>query len=566
MASFAPPTIQSLAAAAKSLRETHSVVTTRDGKRYAERADGTIVDDLTAPRAVTCARCGLIETVCACTCVAREDADQFYVAETTASGRGAFAKRAMPAGTVILREEGFIFVPLSTGPALPDATTRELYSRIPFAAMKHGVSAQLLEASVHLRWNMLHPPPAAVVREDESSARRASLADVEQLVGHSEADTGSLYAAFGDVVPDDDVLGTNATVALTRCAQIINANAHALSDGSKLEGFGLFPAVALLNHSCNPNCTYSAAPRQATGTMEVRLVRDVAEGEQLTVRYSDGYLPRSLRRARLRKARFFDCACERCEAHALETSINGATCPNSGCGGYVALESTRTCSVCGKRSTSEDLSPMRAFAEELGKLVRTAEAPCAWKDGGDASDVAAGFPRALERALEQAPRYLHPHHHLVMKGHRFLFAAAMKQLAGSNIRSHAPQRENAIRHGTRLADCLQSPVYPPFSVEAAAVLLQLGECYIGAARQAKLDGKGEVGLLLKRAIKVFKRALRHQEICCGSAHRLFQETFQRIHRVDVSIRAAMGDKHPGGREEIKEGGSIGVPLLTSPPP
>ena len=307
------------------------------------------------------------------------------------------------------------------------------------------------------------------------------------------------------MVADDDVLGTNATVALTRCAQIINANAHALS-GVKLEGFGLFPAVALLNHSCNPNCTYSAAPRQATGTIEVRLVRDVAEEEQLTVRYSDGYLPR-LRRARLRRR----------GSLIVREALRGACLdfnkwchvPQRWMWRVRGRSTERTQSA--KRSTSEDLSPMRAFAEELGKLVRTAEAPCAWKD--DASDVAAGFPRALERALEQAPRYLHPHHHLVMKGHRFLFAAAMKQLAGSNIRSHAPQRKMQLdmEHASQTVFKVRSIHLFPWR---RRLFSSSRECYIGAARQAKLDGKVK-SACWKRAIKVFKRALRHQEICCG---------------------------------------------------
>lgn len=47
-------------------------------------------------------------------------------------------------------------------------------------------------------------------------------------------------------------------------------------------------------------------------------VREVSEGEELTIPYVDAGLPREERRAKLRKNFAFECACARCVAEADE--------------------------------------------------------------------------------------------------------------------------------------------------------------------------------------------------------------------------------------------------------
>ncbi|KAJ1898617.1 hypothetical protein LPJ66_002633 [Kickxella alabastrina] len=71
------------------------------------------------------------------------------------------------------------------------------------------------------------------------------------------------------------------------------------------------PLVSLLlNHACLPNASfvYSAGGRQV-----VRALRDIAEGDEVTLAYIDGLKPRSERRKTLEAVYFFTCHCERCE-------------------------------------------------------------------------------------------------------------------------------------------------------------------------------------------------------------------------------------------------------------
>jgi len=65
-----------------------------------------------------------------------------------------------------------------------------------------------------------------------------------------------------------------------------NSNSHSLSMALQPYihfGLGLFPLAACVNHSCNPNCTYT----NVGSKLAVRALRDIAEGEELTVNYVD---------------------------------------------------------------------------------------------------------------------------------------------------------------------------------------------------------------------------------------------------------------------------------------
>lgn len=61
----------------------------------------------------------------------------------------------------------------------------------------------------------------------------------------------------------------------------VNCNAFTISDDLCAPlGIGVFPNGALFNHSCEPNCIVSFHEQQ----MVVRVVKDVEQGEELTVR------------------------------------------------------------------------------------------------------------------------------------------------------------------------------------------------------------------------------------------------------------------------------------------
>jgi SET domain len=74
-------------------------------------------------------------------------------------------------------------------------------------------------------------------------------------------------------------------------------------------GLAFDPALALLNHSCNPN----AAIVFNRNIASLRSIKDIAEGEQITISYADNTFKRAARRLLLRDQYFFECRCLGCE-------------------------------------------------------------------------------------------------------------------------------------------------------------------------------------------------------------------------------------------------------------
>ena len=90
-----------------------------------------------------------------------------------------------------------------------------------------------------------------------------------------------------------------------------------------LDGSGLYCHIlslnfALVNHSCVPNVAMGAKKLNDECKVEVRAIKDISRGEEVTVSYlNDDYisefgLNRQKRREKLKKALFFDCNCSFC--------------------------------------------------------------------------------------------------------------------------------------------------------------------------------------------------------------------------------------------------------------
>ncbi|OWZ15375.1 hypothetical protein PHMEG_00010988 [Phytophthora megakarya] len=110
----------------------------------------------------------------------------------------------------------------------------------------------------------------------------------------------------------------------------INENAYsldALDEKHLVAAVGLFPICGLINHSCQPNCTWSNG---GDSVMEVRALRDIKEGEEITLSYIDIDMERSERRKELRDTKHFDCQCERCSvplSESVDRYLEGFCCP-----------------------------------------------------------------------------------------------------------------------------------------------------------------------------------------------------------------------------------------------
>lgn len=122
---------------------------------------------------------------------------------------------------------------------------------------------------------------------------------------------------------------------ITHVLGMISANGFTLSEQTGLQavGVGLFPNLGLVNHDCWPNCSVvlNHGSQSATNPalhsqsrIELRALRTVSEGEELTVSYVD-VLDTSAERQRKLKQRFhFDCTCQRCSLHTNDHLMTAA--------------------------------------------------------------------------------------------------------------------------------------------------------------------------------------------------------------------------------------------------
>lgn len=89
----------------------------------------------------------------------------------------------------------------------------------------------------------------------------------------------------------------------------LNVNAHTITTEDLMGiGAGIYPVLAILNHSCRPNCSFVFYGPY----VEVRAIRDIPSGEPLTISYIDIAQTTPRRQAELFKNYFFRCSCPLC--------------------------------------------------------------------------------------------------------------------------------------------------------------------------------------------------------------------------------------------------------------
>jgi len=103
---------------------------------------------------------------------------------------------------------------------------------------------------------------------------------------------------------------TVAEEELCRVFFQIKSNAFMLSDRSGLQviGSGIYPSVALLNHSCQPNCTAI----QNMNKVELRPLKNLEANEELLISYVDPISSSIERKSELKEKYNFLCKCSCC--------------------------------------------------------------------------------------------------------------------------------------------------------------------------------------------------------------------------------------------------------------
>ncbi|GMF19105.1 unnamed protein product [Phytophthora fragariaefolia] len=212
--------------------------------------------------------------------------------------------------------------------------TCEALEEVDLAAAKSGTDVDLLRLLIRILASRSLDAADGKLHADEDGVVRASYAGVTDLVHVLDAQGGAWadHVRDGakrilDDLPDECHLPVEEIVVL---AAQINENAYsldALDEKHLVAAVGLFPICGLINHSCQPNCTWSNA---GDGIMEVRALREIQEGEEITLSYIDIDKERAERRKELRETKHFDCHCERCAtplSESVDRYLEGFRCP-----------------------------------------------------------------------------------------------------------------------------------------------------------------------------------------------------------------------------------------------
>lgn len=119
----------------------------------------------------------------------------------------------------------------------------------------------------------------------------------------------STVRLFKPLVPDLDVellLVFYAKICINSFS-ILNLSLNAI-------GSGMYIEASVFNHSCRPNATTIWNGRR----LEVRAIREIPAGKEITTNYVDIKKNRSERQTELRDHYYFTCACDRCQDQCEE--------------------------------------------------------------------------------------------------------------------------------------------------------------------------------------------------------------------------------------------------------
>ncbi|CAG8493713.1 2130_t:CDS:2 [Paraglomus occultum] len=280
-------------------------------------------------------------------------------------------------------------------------------------------------------------------------------------------------------------------------------------------GVGIYPNVSLLNHSCWPNCIVVFEGLK----MNVRSIRKIEIGEEVTISYTDLFLTGEERRKELHERYFFTCRCELCEKYKSVSEVDPRSalrCTNTSCANPVDQPSTFdkdeeyvvSCN-CGKVSTFD----MAALDDSLEK------ARSLFKKG---SELSASEPENALTYLHQAfliqQSLLYFANHELVMTHRALF----------DCDSKLHKWDEALQH----AECLErvyNAVFPEYHPDTALQIYRVAKILLYTNQ-------------LEKAVTKLRKALKISEVTCGHRHKLTRVIETSLKNSEAEIAIAVLDK------------------------
>ncbi|KAJ3168050.1 SET and MYND domain-containing protein 3 [Geranomyces variabilis] len=217
---------------------------------------------------------------------------------------------------------------------------------------------------------------------------------VEKLQSHRMEQTAERLETFAQMtilirslVGEDVCLDAEAMVKLL-CQ--FSCNSISISDEELVNiGVGMFPTLALVNHSCSPNTAIIFNGSKAT----LRSIKPIAAGEEVLQSYTEIAEPRHIRQRELQQTYFFTCVCPVCSLGQRPDPRTTYICPRGpqACAGIVDLREHdvggAVCSVHGALTADEQAwleNPLTEAHAKYDQAVQTREAA---KDGQRALEL-----------------------------------------------------------------------------------------------------------------------------------------------------------------------------------
>nr|XP_015798838.2 histone-lysine N-methyltransferase Smyd1 [Nothobranchius furzeri] len=223
-------------------------------------------------------------------------------------------------------------------------------------------------------------------RKDQGLASDNQLVAVDFLEHHLDLlPEGELKKVHEDVVSLlkfwSGTTQQNSTEFLSHILGLIRNNSFPLKDQRGLQdvGLGIFPSLGLVNHDCWPSCTVTfnhgnqsavSSALHSRKRMELRALRTIPEGEEVTISYVDFLNLSADRQKQLKERFYFDCSCERCSRSVSDDLMSAAA---------------------ETKPPAEKVKEVTAFSKESLEKIEKA------RDAGDHSEVLKLCQECLEK-------------------------------------------------------------------------------------------------------------------------------------------------------------------------
>ncbi|XP_022085111.1 histone-lysine N-methyltransferase SMYD3-like [Acanthaster planci] len=274
---------------------------------------------------------------------------------------------------------------------------------------------------------------------------------------------------------------------------ILNANMFSVRDGKarcKVIGEGLYTRMAMFNHCCRPNCTFTSDNRE----LKIASIRPISPGEECTISYLNLMAPTSSRQSKLRKWYDFDCDCKRCIQDIDKDRLMYAIkCPQMNCRGSV-LPWKPSDSLSGQYLACDACGFDISTSKLPDQIVRTEMEVESFLSRKKDYDYPGQYLEECGPILARLDDVYQPYHRRVYQVVKTALKAALK----------LDEAETALQYGTRSLVALRT------HLDSCDTLLGFNLWQVGQL-QARL------GMNLK-AVHTLEEALRTLRIAYGSHH------------------------------------------------